>query len=161
MMDHLPPIPFEQVEAIIERDLEASVDDLFVDLDPEPLGSASIAQVHRATTHDGDDVVIKVIKPGIRDVITSDLKLLEIFGVFLQWILPRYQPKQIIDEFSAYTKREIDFDYEADHAEIFAANFQDVDGVVFPDVYRALSTGDVLTLEYLGGIRPAQRLPVS
>ena len=154
LMDHLPPIPFERVQAIIERDLGAEVDEVFAELDRDPLGSASIAQVHRATTYDGDDVVIKVIKPGIRDVITSDLKLLEIFGVFLQWILPRYQPRQIIDEFSAYTKREIDFDYEADHAEIFSANFQDVDGVVFPDVYRELSTGDVLTLEYLGGMRP-------
>lgn len=154
LMDHLPAIPFEQVQAIIERDLEAEVEELFADIDPEPLGSASIAQVHRATTYEGDDVVVKVIKPGIRDVITSDLKLLEFFGVFLQWMLPRYQPKQIIDEFSAYTKREIDFDYEADHAEIFAANFQDADGIVFPDVYRDLSTGDVLTLEYLGGVRP-------
>jgi len=154
LMDHLPAIPFEQVEAIIERDLNGAVDEFFSHIDPDPLGSASIAQVHRATTHGGDDVVIKVIKPGIRDVITSDLKLLEFFGGILQWILPRYQPKQIIDEFSAYTKREIDFDYEADHAEIFAANFQDVDGIVFPDVYRELSTGDVLTLEYLGGIRP-------
>jgi ubiquinone biosynthesis protein len=157
LMDHLPPIPFGQLEAIIERDLEAEVDDIFADLDPEPLGSASIAQVHRGTTHEGDEVVVKVIKPGIRDVITSDLKLLEIFGVFLQWILPRYQPKQIIEEFSAYTKREIDFDYEADHAEIFAANFQDVDGIVFPEVYRDLSTGDVLTMEYLGGIRPGSK----
>jgi ubiquinone biosynthesis protein len=154
LMDHLPPIPFEQVRAIIERDLERPADEAFAEIDPEPLGSASIAQVHRATTHGGDAVVIKVIKPGIRDVITSDLKLLEIFGVFLQWILPRYQPKQIIEEFSAYTKREIDFDYEADHAEIFSANFQDAPGIVFPDVYRELSTGDVLTMEYLGGIRP-------
>ena len=154
LMDHLPAIPFEQVKAIIDRDLDGAVGDLFTEIDPDPLGSASIAQVHRATTSEDDDVVIKVIKPGIRDVITSDLKLLEFFGVFLQWILPRYQPKQIIDEFSAYTKREIDFDYEADHAEIFAANFQDVDGIVFPEVYRNLSTGDVLTLEYLGGMRP-------
>jgi ubiquinone biosynthesis protein len=154
LMDHLPAIPFEQVTAIIERDLQAPPDQLFRYIDPDPLGSASIAQVHRATTHDGEDVVVKVIKPGIRDVITSDLKLLEFFGVFLQWILPRYQPRQIIEEFSAYTKREIDFDYEADHAEIFSANFQDVSGVVFPDVYRELSTGDVLTMEYLGGIRP-------
>ena len=154
LMDHLPPIPFEQVKAIVERDLERPVDAIFEEIDPDPLGSASIAQVHRATTRQDDEVVIKVIKPGIRDVITSDLKLLEIFGVFLQWILPRYQPKQIIEEFSAYTKREIDFDYEADHAEIFSANFQDVDGIVFPEVYRDLSTGDVLTMEYLGGIRP-------
>ncbi|MEF8796029.1 MAG: AarF/UbiB family protein [Salinivenus sp.] len=154
LMDHLPPIPYEQVRAILERDLERTADDAFAEIDPDPLGSASIAQVHRATTHHGEEVVIKVIKPGIRDVITSDLKLLELFGVFLQWILPRYQPKQIIEEFSAYTKREIDFDYEADHAEIFAANFQDVEGIVFPDVYRELSTGDVLTMEYLGGLRP-------
>jgi ubiquinone biosynthesis protein len=154
LMDHLPPIPFEQVTAIVERDLERPVDEAFDEIDPDPLGSASIAQVHRATTQRGDEVVIKVIKPGIRDVITSDLKLLEIFGVFLQWILPRYQPKQIIEEFSAYTKREIDFDYEADHAEIFSANFQDAEGIVFPDVYRELSTGDVLTMEYLGGLRP-------
>ena len=154
LMDHLPPIPFEQVQEIIERELEAPVDQLFRTIDPEPLGAASIAQVHRATTHNGDDVVLKVIKPGIRDVVTSDLKLLELFGGFLQWLLPRYQPKQIIEEFSAYTKREIDFDYEADHAEIFAANFQDASGIVFPDVYRELSTADVLTMEYLGGIRP-------
>jgi len=157
LMDHLPAIPFEQVTAIIERDLQASIDRLFDEVDPDPLGSASIAQVHRATTHDGDDVVVKVIKPGIRDVITSDLKLLEFLGVFLQWILPRYQPTQIIEEFSAYTKREIDFDYEADHAEIFAANFQNASGIVFPEVYRELSTGDVLTMEYLGGIRPGSQ----
>ena len=154
LMDHLPPIPFEQVQTIIERELDDSVDVLFQTIDPDPLGAASIAQVHRATTHEGDDVVVKVIKPGIRDVVTSDLKLLEFFGRFLQWLLPRYQPKQIIEEFSAYTKREIDFDYEADHAEIFAANFQDVSGIVFPDVYRELSTADVLTMEYLGGVRP-------
>ena len=154
LMDHLPPIPFAQVKAIIERELEDPVESLFRSIDPEPLAAASIAQVHRATTHDGDDVVVKVIKPGIRDVVTSDLKLLEFFGVFMQWLLPRYQPTQIIDEFGAYTKREIDFDYEADHAEIFAANFQDVPGVVFPDVHRALSTSDVLTMEYLGGMRP-------
>ena len=154
LMDHLPPIPFEQVRAIIERELDDSIEDLFQSVDPEPLAAASIAQVHRATTKDGKDVVVKVIKPGIRDVVTSDLKLLEFFGVFLQWLLPRYQPKQIIEEFGAYTKREIDFDYEADHAEIFAANFQDVSGVVFPDVYRELSTSDVLTMEHLGGMRP-------
>jgi len=154
LMDHLPPIPFAQVKAIVEQELEDPVDSLFRSIDPEPLAAASIAQVHRATTHDGRDVVVKVIKPGIRDVVTSDLKLLEFFGVFLQWLLPRYQPTQIIEEFGAYTKREIDFDYEADHAEIFAANFQDVPGVVFPDVHRELSTSDVLTMEYLGGIRP-------
>ena len=154
LMDHLPPIPFEQVKAIIERDLEKPVESLFQHIDDEPLGSASIAQAHRAVTQSGDDVVVKVIKPGIRDVITSDLKLLEFFGIFLQWLLPRYQPKQIIEEFSAYTKREVDYTYEADNAEVFAANFQDRPGIVFPDIYRELSSDDVLTMEFLDGIRP-------
>lgn len=157
LMDHLPPIPFEQVKEVIERELGDSADAFFRTIDPAPLGAASIAQVHRATTRTGEEVVIKVVKPGIRDVVTSDLKLLEFFGHFLQWLLPRYQPKQIIEEFSAYTKRELDFDYEADHAEIFAANFQDVPGIVFPDVYREVTTDNVLTMEYLGGVRPGSQ----
>lgn len=154
LMDHLPEIPFAQVKAILERDLERPLGELFADIDENPLGSASIAQAHRATTKDGDEVVCKVIKPGIRELITSDLKLLEIVGVFLGWIIPRYQPRRIIEEFSSYTRREIDYSYEADNAEIFAANFQDEPGIVFPDIYRELSSNDVLTMEYLEGIRP-------
>lgn len=154
LMDHLPEIPFAQVRAILERDLGRPIDVLFERIDETPLGSASIAQAHRATTKDGDEVVCKVIKPGIRELITSDLKLLEIVGVFLSWIIPRYQPRRIIEEFSSYTRREIDYTYEADNAEVFAANFRDMPGVVFPDIYRELSSDDVLTMEYLEGIRP-------
>ena len=154
LMDHLPPIPFVQVKAIIERDLGAPVDELFASLSSEPLGSASIAQAHRATTTDGDEVVIKVIKPGIRDVITSDLKLLQFFGFFLQWIIPRYQPRQVIEEFSAYTEREVDYSFEATNAEVFAANFSDMPDVVFPTIYRELSSDEVLTMQFIDGVRP-------
>lgn len=154
LMDKLPEIPFAQVQAILERDLERPVDQLFDRIDREPIGSASIAQAHRATTTQGDEVVFKVIKPGIREVITSDLKLLEIVGVFLQWIIPRYRPRQVVEEFSSYTRRELDYSFEADNAEIFAANFQDMPGVVFPKIHRELSSEDVLTMEYLKGIRP-------
>ncbi len=154
LMDHLPEIPFAQVKAILERDLDRPVGELFVSIDEEPLGSASIAQAHRATTADGEEVVFKVIKPGIREVITSDLKLLEIVGVFLGWIIPQYRPQQVIEEFASYTRRELDYSFEADNAEIFATNFQDMPGVVFPSIYRALSSDDVLTMEYLKGIRP-------
>jgi ubiquinone biosynthesis protein len=154
LMDRLPAIPFGQVKAIIERDLDRPLEACFATIEEAPLGSASIAQAHRATTADGDDVVVKVIKPGIREIITSDLKLLEIVGVFLEWIIPRYQPRQIIEEFSAYTEREVDYSYEADNAEAFAANFSDMDGVVFPSIYRELSSEDVLTMEYLDGLKP-------
>ncbi len=154
LLDRLPQIPFAQVEAILERDLGRPADQLFRAVQKEPLGSASLAQAHLAETTEGEQVVFKVIKPGIREVITSDLKLLEAVGVLLQWLLPRYQPRQIIDEFAAYTRREIDYRFEADNAEIFAANFRDAPGIVFPAIYRRLSSDDVLTMEFVDGLRP-------
>ena len=154
LLDRLPEVPFAQVKYILERDLGRPLHKIFRRVRKEPLGSASIAQAHLAETLDGDKVVFKVIKPGIREVITSDLKLLEAVGVLLQWVLPRYQPQQIIEEFSAYTEKELDYRYEADNAEIFAANFADQPGIVFPDIYHDLSTGDVLTMEFLRGLKP-------
>jgi ubiquinone biosynthesis protein len=161
LMDHLPEIPFAQVKAILERDLDRPVHELFASIDEEPLGSASIAQAHQAMTTDGDEVVFKVIKPGIREVITSDLKLLEIVGIFLGWIIPQYRPQQVIEEFSSYTRRELDYSFEADNAEIFAANFRDMPGVVFPSIHRDLSSDDVLTMEYLKGVRPGSPAALS
>ena len=154
LLDQLPEVPFRQVRRILERDLGRPMHELFRRVRKEPLGSASIAQAHLAETMSGDKVVFKVIKPGIREVITSDLKLLEAVGVLLQWLLPRYQPRQIIEEFADYTEKELDYRYEADNAEIFAANFADTDGIVFPDIYHDLSTGDVLTMEFLRGLKP-------
>ena len=154
LMDRLPEVPFSQVKYILERDLGRPLHELFRRVRKEPLGSASIAQAHLAETLGGEKVVFKVIKPGIREVITSDLKLLEAVGVLLQWVLPRYQPQQIIEEFSDYTEKELDYTFEADNAEIFSANFADTPGIVFPDIYHDLSTGDVLTMEFLRGPKP-------
>ena len=154
LFDRLPAIPFAQVQLIIEGSLRRPLRELFRSVDPQPIGSASIAQAHLAETLDRKRVVVKVIKPGIVDIIESDLKLLGIVGVFLQWIIPRYQPRQIIREFSAYTLREVDYTSEADHAEIFAANFRDVPDVVFPRVFRRLSSANVLTMEFFDGFKP-------
>jgi ubiquinone biosynthesis protein len=154
LFDRVPEIPFVEVRRIIERDLERPLDQLFADIDPEPLGSASIAQAHRATLPDGTAAVVKVIKPGIRDVITSDLTLLDLVARFLQWLIPRYQPKQVADEFASYTRREVDYTYEADNAEIFTVNFADEPGIVFPEIYRDRSSENVLTMQFLDGYKP-------
>lgn len=154
LFDRLPSIPFVEVRAIIEESLGRPVDTAFRSIREEPIGSASIAQAHLAETLEGDPVVVKVIKPGIAEVIDLDLKLLGIVGVFLQWVIPRYQPRQIIREFSAYTIREVDYTFEADNAETFAANFRDMPDVVFPRIYRALSANDVLTMEFMDGFKP-------
>ena len=154
LFDRLPPYPIEELRAMVETGLGRPVAACFAHINPEPLGSASIAQVHRAETLEGDAVVIKVMKPGIRAAVVSDLKLLQLLGILLQWIIPRYQPRQIINEFSTYTLREVDFRVEADNAEMFAANFRDMPDVVFPKVYHALSSDTVLTMELMRGYKP-------
>lgn len=163
LFDRLPNVPYAEVRRIVARDLGSVPERLFAHFEPEPLGSASIAQAHRATTHEGDRVVVKVIKPGIRDVIESDLKMLEILGYGLEKVIPRYQPQMIIEEFAAYTRKEVDYAFEADHAEIFTANFSDRDSIIFPRIYRSLSGEEVLTMEFFEGFSPsspsAQALP--
>ncbi len=155
LFDRLPAIPFEKIRELVETSLGLPLEDLFDEFAEQPIGSASIAQAHVARTKDGDAVVVKVMKPGIRKTVEADLKLLEAVGHFLQRIIPRYQPRQIVEEFSAYTLREVDFTYEADNGEIFAANFRDMPDVVFPTMYRALSSEDVLTMEFFDGFSPS------
>jgi ubiquinone biosynthesis protein len=157
LFDEIPPIPFREVRTLLAARLGRPPEALFESIDPVPLGSASIAQVHRARTAGGDDVVIKVMKPGIPAAVQADLKLLQVLGWLLQRLLARYQPRRIIAEFSAYTLREIDFTAEADNAETFAANFQDMPDVQFPAIHRELSCESVLTMEYMDGFKPNSR----
>ena len=154
LLNELPVIPFDHFTALVERDLRRPVGRLYSWIDPEPLGSASIAQIHRATTLDGMDVVIKVVKPGVAETLKRDARLLRMLGSALQAVIPRYQPKRIINEFCEYTLREVDLRREADNAESFAANFRDMDDVVFPAVDRHRSGLRVLTMQYLEGMRP-------
>ncbi len=154
LFERLPELPFPQIRAIIEDELHQPMEDLFSTFNEQPLGSASIAQVHLAQLHSGDKVVIKVMKPGIREAITAELRLLTLLGKALQRLIPSYQPRYLIDEFSNYTAREIDFIFEADNGELFAQNFSDTPEVVFPRMYRALSTRSVLTMEFLDGFKP-------
>ncbi len=163
LLNRLPVVPLPVLVDIIERDLKRPVDEMFLSIDPVPLGSASIGQTHRATTHEGEPVILKVVKPGIRETLERDAKLLGFFGSILQLFIPQYQPKQLVDEFCNYTLREVDLRKEADNAETFAANFADTPDVVFPEIYRSYSGRSVLCMEFFDGIAPdseeAQELP--
>lgn len=163
LLNQLPVVPLPVLEEIIEKDLRRPVAELFLQIDPIPIGSASIGQTHRATTHEGDPVIIKVVKPGIRETLQRDARLLGFLGSLAELIIPRFQPKQLVTEFCDYTLREVDLRREADNAETFAANFADTPDVVFPAIYRELSGRSVLTMEFFDGIRPdsdeAQALP--
>lgn len=156
LLSQLQPVSFEIIRDLIEGDLERSVDAMFTTVDPVPLGSASIAQSHRAVTLDGRVVILKVVKPGIRELLYRDATLLRILGHVLQWLLPRYQPRRMIDEFCDYTLREVEMAREAENAETFAANFKDLPDVVFPQIYREFSGDRVLCMEFLDGRQPDQ-----
>ena len=82
------------------------------------------------------------------------MKLLKLVSGLLEWLIPMYQPKMIINEFCSYTEKEVDLTYEADSAELFAANFVDDPHVVFPKIYRKYSTADVLCMEFFDGFKP-------
>ncbi|HKI94815.1 MAG TPA: AarF/UbiB family protein [Gemmatimonadales bacterium] len=164
LLDRLPDVPFAHVRAIVEADLDRPLEDAFLRVDPEPIGSASIAQIHRATTLEGDPVVLKVVKPGIREILARDARLLKILGRVLELVMPQYQPRRILAEFVEYTARETDLRREADSALTFAANFADEPDIVFPAVYPELCGSRVLCMEYLDGLRPdtpaARALPL-
>jgi ubiquinone biosynthesis protein len=154
LLDHLPVVGFERIAAIVTEELGRPMELMFSRVDPRPLASASIAQIHRATTREGNEVILKVVKPGIRETLRRDSILLELFGRLLQVFLARYQPRRVIAEFCDYTAREVDLCREADNAETFASNFKDVPDVVFPRIHRQYSSSAVLCMEYLDGMKP-------
>lgn len=155
LLDRLPAVPLERLKEIIEKDLKRPVIAMFSWIDPDPLGSASIGQVHRARLLDGREVILKVVKPGNRETLKRDTILLNLLGRFLQTFLERFQPRKVLKEFTVYTLRELDLTREADNAETFAANFRAMPDVVFPTIYREFSGRDVLCMELLDGFKPS------
>lgn len=154
LLDRLPEVPFDVMLDLINYNLSQPLDEVFTYIDPEPLGSASIAQTHIGRTANGDKVVLKVVKPGIRYTILTDINLLKLLGIFLELIIPQYQPRQLIEEFCIYTAKEVDLVNEADNAETFKANFIQYPDIVFPKIYREFSNENMMVMELLEGFKP-------
>jgi ubiquinone biosynthesis protein len=154
LLDKLPAVPYPAFFELVNRHLGRPVDEVFAHIRTRPLGSASIGQTHLAALHSGEQVVIKVVKPGIRKTLRRDTVLLRLLGGLLQLFLPRFQPRRVIAEFCTYTLREVDLSREADNAETFAASFEGQPDIVFPRIYREYSNQNLLTMEYLDGIQP-------
>lgn len=155
LQDHLPVMPFPRFRDRVEAELDRPVEQVYSWIDPRPLGSASIAQVHRGRLRSGEQVILKVVKTGLRETLERDARLLWLLGLMLQAVFPRLQPKRVLDEFVEYTLKEVDLIREADNAETFAANFKDHPNVVFPKIYRRASSRNLLTMEFLNGVKPS------
>jgi len=154
LLNRLPIVTFDRYQELIEEGLNLPVPAMFKHIDREPVGSASIAQTHRATTVDGEEVILKVVKPGIKKTLQRDARLMAWFGTLLEWVIPQFQPKRVLDEFAEYTLREVDLRLEGDNAENFTANFRDIKDVCFPKIYRKYSCESVLCMEFFNGFRP-------
>ena len=157
LLDRLPAVPYPLFYELVQQYCERPVDELFAHIRTRPLGSASIGQTHLATLHNGEQVILKVVKPGIRRTLKRDTVLLKMLGASLQLFLPRYQPQRVLEEFCDYTLKEVDLSREADNAETFASAFQEQPEIVFPRIYREYSNENLLCMEYLDGIQPNDR----
>ena len=149
------PLPFEQILPVIERSLGVPHTDVFVDLEREPAGSASIAQVHRAHLRDGRAVVLKVRRPGIERKVEADLRLLSNLAQFLEREVAearRYQPVRVVEEFRRSLVRELDLATEAHNIERFERNFRGEPNVLIPHVFPQFTSEVMNVQEHIDGI---------
>jgi len=156
LQDRVPAFSYEQVVVIIKQDLGKSVNELFLSFDPIPLAAASLGQVHKAQLHSGEEVVVKVQRPGLKKLFTIDLQILRGIARYFQshpdwgrgrdWI-------GIYEECCRILWEEIDYISEGRNADTFRRNFREYDWVKVPRVYWRYASPRVLTLEYLPGIK--------
>ena len=155
LQDTVRPMPAGAAQAIVERELGAPVEEVFTRFDPEPLGSASIGQVHRAVLREGEVVAVKVQRPEAPGRVESDLELMREFADFLDRRFGRrifVDVRGLVAEFETVIRRELDYTAEAENARRFAVNFAGTP-VVIPRVHLEYSTRRVLTLQNIEGTR--------
>ena len=155
LLDRLPAVPYADIEAIIERDLGRPCADVFSRIDPVPVSTASVAQVHRATLADGQRVAVKVMRPGVRVDYRTDLTLIRGFVRAVAWIRPpaTFDLEGFVDELTDLANEELDFHIEARHAGIIRESMLAGTARHYaPKVFPALSGSSVLTLEWLDGV---------
>jgi predicted unusual protein kinase regulating ubiquinone biosynthesis (AarF/ABC1/UbiB family) len=156
LRDEVPPVAGEIIIAQIEADLGCPIEEVFISVAPAPIGSASLAQVHRAQTIAGEFVVVKVLRPGIRETIRDDMKLLRKMTVWLKsvkTITQRADVDAIVQEFDTVTTNELDLRLEARHVEQFAEDFSNDLHVATPRIYKDKSSTSILTMEDVSYIR--------
>ena len=156
LRNRVPPVAVESIRAEIESELGKPVDELFAWFDNEPLAAASIGQAHVARLHTGEEVVVKVQKPGIAAQIETDLRLLTDFAASAanhSKLARQYDFPGIMQEFAFTLRGELDYVREGKNADAFAAQFADTNDVVVPAIHWSHSSSRVLTMERLRGVQ--------
>lgn len=155
LQDRVPPFPFSQVQRELRNELKRDPAEIFSEFDETAMGAASVSQVHRARLRTGEEVAVKVQRPGIRDAMSSDLFIMLRFAYLIERFVPslrKNRPVMLVQEFSRWTDREVYFRQEGKNALLFLQNFKDYPGVKIPKVYREYTTGKVLVMEHVQGV---------
>ncbi|WP_273430266.1 AarF/ABC1/UbiB kinase family protein [Chitinibacter tainanensis] len=155
LQSDVPPLPFAELLPELQAALGADPHSLFIELDPQPIGSASIAQVHRARLADGTEVVLKIRRPNITAKIDADLRILRHIASLAVFEFPdlrRYQPVRMVDEFAKSLHRELNLSIEARHLERFTTNFAGHDEIVIPKIWWEWTSERLIVQEYIAGV---------
>ncbi|MCG6138527.1 MAG: AarF/ABC1/UbiB kinase family protein [Nostoc sp. LLA-1] len=159
LQDKVPAFSYEQVETTIEKELAKKIPELFQSFEPIPLAAASLGQVHKAVLHTGESVVIKVQRPGLKQLFEIDLQILKGIARYFQnhpkWGRGR-DWMGIYEECCRILWEEIDYLNEGRNADTFRRNFRGYEWVKVPRVYWRYASPRVLTLEYVPGIKISQ-----
>lgn len=158
LLDNVPPFGFAAVRDTLEHDLGQPIDALFAEVEEKPIAAASIAQVHAATMHDGTKVVVKVQRPGIRDIAAADVALMRVFARIATWVSAharRANALAVIEDFELNLVIELDFENEARRMREFNEVMRAFSNhtVAAPVVHEELSSARVLTMERFDGWR--------
>ena len=156
LQDSVPPVPFEEIQAIIERELKQPLHDVFDHFNPQSMAAASVAQVHSAYLKSGEKVAVKVIRPGIDKRIRNDIEVMYYFAARIE---KRYELGRVlgavnlVKEFERTIFRELDMLIEAGNIERFTQSFKDIEEIYIPNVYWLHTSKSVLVMEHIDGIR--------
>ena len=156
LQDSLPPVPFAAIEHEIEASFGKPMGEIFASIDPVAVGSASIAQVHRAVTTDGTKVAVKVLRPGIRDKLAHDIATYEWAAAHAEALggeMARMRPRLVIANFRRWTMRELDLRREAASASELAEVVAGAEGFRIPSIDWQRTNSRVMTLEWIDGIK--------
>lgn len=151
----MAPVPFEEIQKIIEEDFGKPLAEIFAFVDPIPLAAASIAQVHSAKLKSGEDVVIKVQRPRIVEIIQNDLSVLYNIAGLLEKYVPEsrpFNPQAVVDEFFKTLELETNFIIEGNNIKRIAINFKDDPQIKIPYVFADYCTARVLVMTQIKGI---------
>lgn len=154
LQDNVPAAPFDQVKPIIERDL-GPINEKFENIDPNPVSGASLGQVYRGRLS-GQEIVVKVKRPGVEKIVSNDIKVLKkILPLALRFVDPnlRFSAKAMLSQFIETIHEEMDYTNESENLKKIKHDMEKSNKVVVPSVYDDYSSKNVLTMEYLPGIK--------